>query len=125
MIWATVKMIFGLGAILMVLLLLVRFSRRPGTGMKETFSDSWVRLLSVKPIAPRKYISLVAVGEEVLVVGIAESQMTLLDKIADKNIAAKILATQPARPYGFSWLEEWLGKRNRPRPTPPQVDHGK
>jgi flagellar biogenesis protein FliO len=125
MMWAAVKMIFGLGAVLGLLFLVVRFSKRRGLGGNELLADSWVRVLSVKPIAPRKFISLIAIGGEVLVVGIAESQMTLLDKIGDKELAEKMLTTQPTRLYPFSWFEGWLAKRNQPSPTGPRVLHGK
>ncbi len=125
MIWASVKMIIGLGAVLGVLFLLARYSRRRGLGGGELLKDSWLRVLAVKPIAPRKYISLIAIGEEVLVVGIAESQMTLLSKIGDKEFAGKMLAAPPVRTYPFPWFDGWLAKRNPPNPAPTQVVHGR
>ena len=119
MIWATVKMILALGTVLAVLFLLVRLCKRTGIGTADSRRDNWIRLLTTRPIAPHKYISLVEIGEEVLVLGIAESQITLLDKIADRRMAEKIAASRFARPESLSWLENmdlarfkfWNGSR--------------
>ena len=59
MIWAVVKMILGLGAVLGVLLLLIHLCKR-GTAGKGRFSaEGQVRLLTSKAIGPRKFVSLV------------------------------------------------------------------
>jgi hypothetical protein len=59
----------------------------------------------------------VEVGGEVLVVGIAESQMTLLHKVSDREVAAQMMASRTARPEPLSWLSSWplgrKGLRNR------------
>ncbi len=117
MVWATMKMILGLGAVLFLLFLSVRFLKRTGIGSSDSPSDSWIRLLTTKAIAPHKYISLVEIGGEVLVVGIAESQMTLLHKVSDREVAAKMMASRAVRPEPLSWFSPWplgrKGLRNR------------
>ena len=124
MFWAAMKMIMGLGAVLAVLYLLVRLARRNGMGLRETQADSWIRLIATQPIAPRKSISLIAVGEEVLVVGVTESQITLLDKVTDPERTRRILEITPGRIAPFPWMDRWLASLRR-RPGGEQVFHEK
>ncbi len=124
MFWAAMKMIMGLGAVLGVLYLLVRLARRSGMGLRDPQADSWIRLIATQPIAPRKSISLIAVGGEVLVVGITESQITLLDKVTDPERARRILQMAPGRIAPFLWMDRWLPGLRR-RPEAEQVFHEK
>jgi flagellar biosynthetic protein FliO len=124
MFWAAMKMIMGLGAVLGVLYLLVGLARRSGMGLREPQADSWIRLIATQPIAPRKSISLIAVGREVLVVGITESQITLLDKVTDPDRASRILEMAPGRITPFHWMDRWLPGLRR-RPEVEQVFHEK
>jgi flagellar biosynthetic protein FliO len=89
MIWAAAKMIFGLGAVMAILLLLIWVCKRM-PGRKGSFpSEGQVRLLTSKPIAPRKFVSLVEIGGQILVLGVSEAQITLLHKIENPEFIAR------------------------------------
>ena len=89
MIWAATKMILGLGAVLASLLLLIWLCKRMSAGKGKFPSEGHIRLLSSKPIAPRKFVSLVEIGGQILVLGVSEAQITLLDKIENREFMAK------------------------------------
>jgi flagellar protein FliO/FliZ len=111
MIWAVVKMILGLGAVLGVLLLLIHLCKR-GTAGKGRFSaEGQVRLLTSKAIGPRKFVSLVEIAGQVLVLGVSEAQITLLDKIENRQFMAQA-ETSPALPgEPFSLLDYFPFRR--------------
>jgi len=105
MIWAAAKMILSLGAVLGVLLLLIWLCKRMAGRRGSFHSDGQVRLLTTKSIAPRKYISLVGIGGQILVLGISEAQITLLDKIENQEFVEKIAAQHPAKPEPLTILD--------------------
>jgi flagellar biosynthetic protein FliO len=112
MIWAAVKMVLVLGGVLAILIPLVWLGRRMGAGRGDAHSDGQVRLLTTKPIAPRKYISLVGIGEQILVLGISEAQITLLDKIENREFVEKIETQHAVRPGPFSILDHFsIGRK--------------
>ena len=125
MIWAVAKMILGLGAVLGVLLLLVHLSKRTAAGKERFSAEGQVRLLTSKPIAPRKFVSLVEVGGQVLVLGVSDAQITLLDKIGNRDLMAKAenQQTLPSEPLSlwdyFSW------RRRGPNRGPGRLSDGK
>ena len=89
MIWAVAKMILGLGTVLGVLLLLIHLCKRGAAGKGRFSAEGQVRLLTSKAIGPRKFVSLVEIGGQVLVLGVSEAQITLLDKIENREFMAK------------------------------------
>jgi len=91
MIWAVSKMILGLGIVFVFFFFFMRVLRRTNLVRGGMSSDSGIRLLTTKPIAPHKYISLVEVGGEVLALGISETQITLLTKIDNKEFLEKMV----------------------------------
>lgn len=116
MLWAAIKMIMGLGAVLIALYFLVRLARRSGVGLRDGEENSWVRLIGNKPIAPHKSISLLEVGGELWVLGMTESQINLLDKITNPERAARMMAAASARKVPLPWMDRWIsGIRQRPR----------
>ena len=108
MIGLVAKMILVLGAVLAILFLLIWLCKRMMAGRGNSHSDGQVRLLTTKPIAPRKYISLVGINGQVLVLGISEAQITLLDKIENREFVEKIEAQHAVRPGPFSILDHFL-----------------
>ena len=108
MIGLVAKMILVLGAVLAILFLLIWLCKRMMAGRGNFNSDGQVRLLTTKPIGPRKYISLVGIGGQVLVLGISEAQITLLDKIENREFVEKIEAQHMVRPGPFSILDHLL-----------------
>jgi flagellar biogenesis protein FliO len=112
MIWAASKVILGLGIVLVLLFLFVKVMRRSPLAHGDISSDSGIRLLTTKPIAPRKYISLVEIGGEILALGISESQITLLTKIENKEFLEKAAARRLGHPQPLS-LFEHISKGSR------------
>jgi flagellar protein FliO/FliZ len=112
MVWAVAKMILGLGAVLGVLLLLIYLSKRAAAGKGRLSAEGQVRLLTSKPIAPRKFVSLVEIGGQVLVLGVSEAQITLLDKIENREFMAKT-ETQQALQSEPSSIWDYLSLRRR------------
>jgi flagellar biogenesis protein FliO len=118
MIWPAMKMILALGTVMFLFYLAIRLARRGGRVMRDSSGESAVRLLSAQPIGPRKSIALLAVENEVLVVGITESQITLLDKISDPERAARMMHRAPLRPSPFLWVDRWFSGGGRPTVEP-------
>ena len=107
MVGAVAKMILVLGTVLAILFLLIWLCKRMIAGRGNFHSDGQVRLLTTKPIAPRKYISLVGIGGQILVLGISEAQITLLDKIENREFVEKIEAQHAVRPGPLSILDHF------------------
>ena len=85
-----------------VLLFLSRRLKRDGYSPKGTSLRIGIRVLSTKPIAPQKYISLVEIGGEVLALGVSEGQITLLTKVENQGIRGKDTAHGAGRSEAFS-----------------------
>jgi flagellar biogenesis protein FliO len=114
MIWPIAKMMLALGVILTFLFLLVRILRR-SQGMPGSLSqDSGIRLLTTRPIAPQKYVSLVEIGGEVLALGISEAQITFLAKIENREFVEKMKSRAPAGIEPLSWFHSLSLKARRP-----------
>ncbi len=106
MIWAASKMILGLGIVFVLFLFFMRVLRRTNLVRGGVSSDSGIRLLTTKPIAPHKYISLVEVGGEVLALGISETQITLLTKIDNKEFLEKMVTQRSIPTEPLSLLQQ-------------------
>ena len=104
MTWAILKMVLALGMVCMVLFFVARLLKRTGV-RRDWPSDSGIRLLATQSIAPRQYISLVEIGEEVLALGISETQITFLTKIENKEFMEKIAGGHGARTEPLSLLQ--------------------
>ena len=78
-------MIFAMGVGLTILYLLIRFTKRLDSARLGSSPDAGIKVLTSKPIAPQKYISLVEIGGEILALGISAQQVTFLTKIENKG----------------------------------------
>ena len=125
MIGLVAKMILVLGAVLAILFLLIWLCKRMMAGRGNFHSEGQVRLLTTKPIAPRKYISLVGINGQVLVLGISEAQITLLDKIENREFVEKIEAQHAVRPGPFSILDHFLSSHKGPGREHMRILNGK
>lgn len=105
--WVVFKMLFALSLVLGLLFLLVRVLKRTPLVRKDLPADFDIRVLTTKPISPRKYISLVEIGGEVLALGISESQISYLTKIENPEWLEKWRRGTPPRPAGT--LPAWMG----------------
>jgi flagellar biogenesis protein FliO len=89
MAWAAFKMLLALGIVLGLLFLLLRLLKQTSWGRKEGTGGFAIRVLTTQMIAPRKYISLVEIGGEVLALGISEAQVNYLTKIEHPELLPK------------------------------------
>jgi len=90
MVWAAFKMLLALGIVLGLLFFLLRFLKQTSWGRKQGPAEGAIRVLTSQWIAPRKYISLVEIGGEVLALGVSESQINYLTKIEHPEMLEKI-----------------------------------
>jgi flagellar biosynthetic protein FliO len=125
MIWAAAKMILGLGSVLAILLLLIWLCKRAAPGKGSFPGEGQVRLLTSKPIAPRKFVSLVEIGGQVLVLGVSEAQITLLDKIENREFMAKTDTQHPLKSEPLSILDYFSLRRRGLNRGPLRIFNGK
>jgi len=125
MIWAAAKMILGLGAVLGVLLLLIWLCKRMPARQGSSPAEGQVRLLTSKPIAPRKFVSLVEIGGQVLVLGVSEAQITLLDKIENREFMAKTETQHPLKSEPPSLLDYFSLRRKGVNRGPLRIFNGR
>jgi flagellar protein FliO/FliZ len=108
MLTSALKMMFSLGVVLAVLISLFyglkRFLQRAPVSSK----DKLITILASQYIGVKKNISIVQVPGAVLVLGITNDRIHLLDKIADNQIIDSILAAR--RTTGGSSFSEHLSK---------------
>jgi flagellar protein FliO/FliZ len=71
-----------LAVILICFYLVKRFWPR-GAGLLNT--DRLISVITTSPIAPKKMISVVEVGDEILVLGLTDSHITMLTKITEEH----------------------------------------
>ncbi len=81
-----IKMLTALGIILGGLLILFYFIRRKFKGEVPGSKGKLIKVLGNSYIGVKKYISLVEVPGEILVLGITSDNICLLTKIEDKHI---------------------------------------
>jgi len=109
MLLAIGKMALALGIVCTALLFLARVLKRSGVVRSSLPSHSGVRLLTTQWIAPKKYISIVEIGGEILALGVSEAQITFLTRIENKEFLEKV-SSLPVRSepfslfHSFSWL---------------------
>ncbi len=101
MIGSGLRILIALGLVLGLLYLMVRALQKRQGLTKDLFSPPWIRLLASRAIAPRKYVSLVEIGGEILVLGVSEAQITFLSKMENKAFAEKLLAESERKTEGL------------------------
>lgn len=97
-------MLFAMGAGLTLLYLLIRFTKGLDRARRSSSPEGGIQVLASKPIAPQKFISLVEIGEEILVLGISSQQVTFLTKIENKEKVRESLEACVGKTEPFSWL---------------------
>lgn len=100
MVESALRILFALGLVLALLYLMVRALQKRQGLPKDLFSDPWIRLLSSRAIAPQKYVSLVEIAGEILVLGVSDAQITLLGKVENKAFTERLLAESKTRAEG-------------------------
>jgi flagellar biogenesis protein FliO len=126
MAWAAFKMLLALGIVLGLLLLLLRVLKQTPWGRKDGVTDFPIRVLTTQVIAPRKYISLVEIGGEVLALGVSEAQINYLTKIEHAELLQKIGSRASAAPDPRpAWLNQLPWKKDDLLRRLKSVTHGK
>jgi len=97
MTWPLVKMVLALGIVCVFLYGAVRLLKRSGLVPRGLSPEGAIRLLTTQPIGPRKSISLVEIGGEILALGVCEAQITLLTKIENRELIER-LKKSPSSP---------------------------
>jgi len=118
-------MFFAMGAGLTLLYLLVRFTKRLDLARRGSARDAGIKVLTSRPIAPQKYISLVEIGGEILALGISAQQVTFLTKIENKERVKESLEPSAGKPEPFPWLQFWPARHKRIRTAPLGLWHEK
>lgn len=78
---ALFKMIFALSLVLGLIFLALHVAKRFKVLQEKTYGGDLIKVLSIKGLAPRKYISVVEIGEEIVVLGMSENSINVLTKI--------------------------------------------
>lgn len=95
MTWAIFKMLLVLGTLLLILFFMARLMKRSRILPGVAASDSIIRVLGTKSLAPGKFLTLVEMGGEVLALGITESQITPLIRIENKEAVDRMIHQIP------------------------------
>lgn len=125
MIWSGLRVLIALVLVLGLLYLMIRTLQKRQGLTKDLFADPWIRLLTSRAIAPQKYISLVEIGGEILVLGVSDAQITLLSKVENKAFAEKLLAESEKRTEGFFHLPSLSFRPGAKKWGALRLNHGK
>jgi len=90
MLYVVTKMILLIGLLCVTLFIILKILNRKKRVGQLNSSNSLIKILDSRWIAPQKYISIVDIGGELFALGVSESQITLLTKIENKEWAQKI-----------------------------------
>ena len=107
MVWPVLKMIMALGLFLVLFFFLIRFLKRMDWMKGRPGGEGSIQVLTSQCIAPQKYVSLVEIGGEILVLGISAQQITFLTKIANQELLKRTLAGSGSSSNRLPWLNLW------------------
>jgi len=108
-----------------VLLLFVHLCKRTAAGKERFSAEGQIRLLTSKPIAPRKFISLVEIGGQIFVLGVSEAQITLLDKMENRDFMARAETQQELQSEPLSILDYFSFRRRAQNRGTARIFNGK
>ncbi len=96
---ALVKVALALAVVVGLLVVAVRLARRFGLGQLAGIAGQGdIRVIESKMIAPKRYVTVVAVGSELLALGVSEQNVNLLCRLdtppgaPDEEVAADATA---------------------------------
>ena len=72
-------------------------------------AHQWVKVITATSIAPKKMISLVEVGDEILVLGLTDSHISLLTKVTDEQMIHSLRASQGKKNVGSPFYQQFKG----------------
>jgi flagellar protein FliO/FliZ len=76
-------------------------------------SHQWVKVITATSIAPKKMISLVEVGHEILVLGLTDSHISLLTKVTDEQMIHSLKASLGKKTLGSPFYQQFKGLINK------------
>jgi len=79
----TLKMIAALSLVVGLMLVLMVWLKKIGFGLSRQSSTSLIKVLDTRMISPKKYISVVAVGKQIVVLGITDQSVNLLTTLEE------------------------------------------
>lgn len=92
------KAIGALTLILGLMLLMARLFRRLGTGIGAMGQNALINVLETRMLGPKKQISVIEVGGEVLVLGVTDQQINLISRLDDPSRLLRPATTTTAKP---------------------------
>ena len=101
-IWeSVVRMVSALGVVLALILGLLAVARSAvGRRFLPVNGAPLVKILGSGPLGSRKHVMVVAVAGEVLILGTTATDLVPLGKIADPEVAKRLIAEASALPSG-------------------------
>jgi len=72
-------------------------------------AHQWVKVITATSIAPKKMISLVEVGDEILVLGLTDSHISLLSKVTDEQMIHSLRTSQGKKSVGSPFYQQFKG----------------
>ncbi len=112
----TFSTLFILLAVILFGLYLVKRFWPKGAGLMG--GDQWINVIATSYLAPKKMISLVDVAGEILVIGLTDSQITMLTKVADQQTIHHLRSSQKGKGMGspfYQQLKDLVNKRGGER----------
>jgi flagellar biosynthetic protein FliO len=107
MVGPILKMVLALGLFLFFFFFLTRLLKRMNRMKGSAGGGGSIQVLTSQCIAPQKYVSLVEIGGEILVLGISAQQITFLTKIANQDLLKRTLAASGSCSDVPPWLKMW------------------
>ena len=106
------KVIGGLALVTGLMVLLMIWLKKLGFSQKTLKQGSLIRILDTRMIGPKKYVSVLQIADQNIVVGVTDQQITMLTGLNDnpalelkeeqKNNTSKQFSSLLARASGFS-----------------------
>ena len=94
-------------AVILIGFYLVKRFWPKGSGFMS--AHQWVRVITATSIAPKKMISLVEVGDEILVLGLTDGHISLLTKVTDEQMIHSLRASQGKKNVGSPFYQQFKG----------------
>jgi len=98
-------------AVILIGFYLVKRFWPKGSGFMN--AHQWVKVITATSIAPKKMISLVEVGDEILVLGLTDSHISLLTKVTDEQMIHSLRASQGKKSLGSPFYQQFKGLINK------------
>ncbi len=83
LLFLSLKVIGGLALVIGLMVLLVIWLKKLGFSQKTLKQGSLIRILDTRMIGPKKYVSVLQIADQNIVVGITDQQITMLTGLND------------------------------------------